>query len=165
MAIKTRKRRVYRKPKDSNSKLIRELWSIVRDKIKKRDGYFLDDGLFATCIVCDQECTGKRLHAGHYYPSKAAKLLTRYHPDNIHAQCQKCNVPMGRSQTENIKCNYAIKIHDKIGNTKYRKLNELSKIDLRPTPEIYKELIKQYSKEDWQKSVTKYLNSLCKTNK
>lgn len=45
------------------------------------------------CFTCGKRLAFKQRQAGHYVPREV--LAVRWHPDNIHTQCARCNVEMG----------------------------------------------------------------------
>ena len=55
-------------------------WIRERDS---KDGYF-------TCISCFKTLPIESMNAGHYVPVKGGSFL-RFHPDNVHGECQRCN--------------------------------------------------------------------------
>ena len=55
-------------------------WIRERDS---KDGYF-------TCIACFKTLKVEAMNAGHYVPVKGGSFL-RFHPDNVHGECQRCN--------------------------------------------------------------------------
>jgi hypothetical protein len=60
------------------------------------------------CISCGRYHQGK-WNAGHYI-SRGANLAIRYHPDNIHKQCEPCNTSKSGNQIE-----YRKRLIQKIG--------------------------------------------------
>lgn len=127
----------------------KKLWKACSDFIRNRDS--LSQGVSGYCISCDEFCEGKKAHAGHFLPNKACGLITRYHPNNIHLQCVKCNVPMSRSQTEKVKVYYSAKMFKLYGAKKVNELIKLSEIKIKPTKEFYEELTKLYICADTKK--------------
>lgn len=55
-------------------------WVRIRDS---KDGYF-------TCIACFKTLPTTSMNAGHYVPVKGGSFL-RFHPDNVHGECERCN--------------------------------------------------------------------------
>jgi len=60
------------------------------------------------CISCGTWDTPE-WHAGHFIPVGRSSYL-RFDPDNIHKQCQQCNIHKGGNQTQ-----YEIRLTAKIG--------------------------------------------------
>jgi hypothetical protein len=54
--------------------------------IRQRDS---KDGHF-TCISCFKTLPVESMNAGHYVPVKGGSFL-RFHEDNVHGECQRCN--------------------------------------------------------------------------
>lgn len=54
--------------------------------IRQRDS---KDGQF-TCISCFKTLPVESMNAGHYVPVKGGSFL-RFHEDNVHGECQRCN--------------------------------------------------------------------------
>ena len=80
MPIKDRKRISLAKHKDRLQKLVN---AYVRSRDCK-DGYF-------TCISCGQTLPVDKCQAGHYVPVGRSQAL-RFNEENIHSECQRCNL-------------------------------------------------------------------------
>ena len=50
------------------------------------------------CFTCGKRLAFKKRQTGHYVPR--AVLAVRWHPENIHVQCAKCNVELGGNLEE-----------------------------------------------------------------
>lgn len=61
------------------------------------------------CISCGTRKTDIQYHAGHY-KSRGSNPALRFHPDNIHKQCARCNNFQSGNITE-----YRINLVNKIG--------------------------------------------------
>lgn len=146
-----------KKKKKKISYYEKKLWKAVSDFIRLRDSSGSVIG--GTCISCGEFCEGKKAHAGHYYPNKACKFLTRYHPLNIHLQCMNCNMPRSRSVIEKVKCNYSLAMIDKYGKDFVVSLKELSEKDIKPKEQTYKDLTLLYIDGNTDKIID-YLLSL-----
>lgn len=81
-----------KKSKTSISVLKRKLWKVFADYIKKRDGY--------KCFTCDAKVEKHNCHAGHFIPKSVGGIVLYFHPDNVHAQCMRCNIWLGGHQWE-----------------------------------------------------------------
>lgn len=68
------------------------------------------------CISCDITLQGKKYDAGHFYPTTYQVL--RFHEDNIHAQCVRCNRDLHGNQIE-----YMPRLEKKIGLDKLQWLH------------------------------------------
>jgi len=130
------------KKKNPLKPLEKKLWKCVSDFIRKRDG--INNTTSGYCCTCGDYCEGSKSHAGHYLPSRSCKLLSRYHPDNIHLQCFKCNVPTNRSYGEKVKVLYAKFMYSLLGTKKVNKLIDISTMDIKPTEEFYTKLTELY---------------------
>lgn len=100
-------------------KIERDAVRALREKIKSRSDWMReaqtafnawirarDEG--KPCISCGRHHAGQ-IHAGHYRTRKAAPEL-RFHPDNVHAQCQPCNMHLSGNIIE-----YRIRLIERIG--------------------------------------------------
>ena len=67
-------------------KLIEKAQKVFNAWIRERDS---KDGYF-TCIACFKTLKVEAMNAGHYVPVKGGSFL-RFHPDNVHGECQRCN--------------------------------------------------------------------------
>ena len=92
------------------------------------------------CISCDITLQGKKYDAGHFYPTTYQVL--RFHEDNIHAQCVRCNRDLHGNQVE-----YMPRLEKKIGVDRLQWLHahRHDRLDM-SIPEI-QEKIKEYKKK------------------
>ena len=72
--------------KKSRSRIVKELDSVFSKFIRLRDS----DGELCTCSTCGVTKPIKQMQAG-YFMSRA-KYSTRRDEENVHAQCQGCNM-------------------------------------------------------------------------
>ena len=72
--------------------LKKKLWRVFADYIKKRDKNI--------CFTCGQKCEGHNAHAGHFIAKSVGGIALYFHPDNVHAQCMRCNIWLGGHQWE-----------------------------------------------------------------
>lgn len=148
-----------KKKKNKISYYEKKLWKSVSDFIRLRDSDGKSEKFSGVCISCGDYCEGKKAHAGHYFPSKACKLPTRYHPHNIHLQCMLCNMPRSRSVIEKVKCNYSLAMIDKYGIDYVKQLQSLSEKDVKPKKQHYLDLTELYKCGDTDKIID-YILSL-----
>jgi len=87
----------------------------VHTTVRKRD-------IGMPCISCGANWDIS-FQAGHFYKSETFTTL-KYHLDNIHGQCQKCNLFMDGNFD-----NYSLRLPNRIGQEKYNALVELASID------------------------------------
>jgi hypothetical protein len=119
---------------------LNELQKIFNTYIRERDK---NKG----CISCDAPLNSK-FDAGHYFSVGSCPNL-RFHLDNVHGQCVRCNQHKHGNISE-----YSIKLPLRIGQEKFNNLlesrNDITKLSI-PELEVlkikYKELIKIISKE------------------
>lgn len=99
--------------KDSN------LWVPFSKYIRLRDS---DENGICTCFTCGdrQEWNSGGMQAGHFVGRR--HWSTRYHEQNVHAQCTRCNMYQSGMQYE-----YGLKLDQKYGEGTAQKLFELSK--------------------------------------
>ena len=67
-------------------KLTQKAQKVFNAYIRQRDS---KDGYF-TCISCFKTLPIDAMNAGHYVPVKGGSFL-RFHEDNVHGECQRCN--------------------------------------------------------------------------
>ena len=87
----------------------------VHTAVRKRD-------IGMPCISCGANWD-QSFQAGHFYKSETFTTL-KYHLDNIHGQCQKCNLFMDGNFD-----NYSLRLPSRIGQERYNALVELASID------------------------------------
>lgn len=145
--------------KVSLKSLEKKLWKACSDYIRNRDS-FSQEVVRGTCISCGEMCEGKYAHAGHFLPSKACGLLTRYHPINIHLQCYKCNVPRSRSVIERVKVYYTLEMLRIYSYSDVSRLIELSEIKVNTSERFYRDLTDLYKCADTEK-ILDYLENYC----
>lgn len=95
-----------------------------------RDGEYRSDGWYSQCITCekwvkllykkDGTIDRRKIHWGHFQSSR--HNITRYHPENVHAQCQACNI---HNQGEQFR--YAQAIDRLYGEGRAKELQVLAK--------------------------------------
>ena len=89
------------------------------------------------CISCDKPIKGVT-HASHYF-SSGGHSNVRFHEDNVHSGCYKCNVELSGNLL-----NYQIGIEKRIGGERLLKLHESAHITKKWTIEELKLLITEY---------------------
>lgn len=91
------------------TKLLSNVQQTFNKFIRYRDMEETENGLGSFCISCKTFLNPKEIEAGHFI-SRAASSYLRYHEDNVHAQCHRCNFFLSSNQLE-----YEIALRDKIG--------------------------------------------------
>ena len=73
-----------------------------------------------SCISCRNmiEFGSQSTHAGHYY-TRGARSDLRFNPDNVHAQCEQCNMHNNCRIPGSVMENYKKNLLKKIGKSKY----------------------------------------------
>lgn len=99
----------------SLSALLINVRTVCHDYIKKRD-------YGKPCISCG-EPWHKDFQAGHYYKAELYSTL-KYNEDNIHGQCEGCNIRKEGNLSE-----YAVKLPKRIGELAFKQLNRLAELD------------------------------------
>ena len=97
-----------------------------------------DKGL--PCISCDKPIKGVT-HASHYF-SSGGHSNVRFHEDNVHSSCYKCNVELSGNLL-----NYQIGIQKRIGSDKLILLHEQAHITKKWTIDELKMLITYYKEK------------------
>lgn len=87
-----------------------------------------------TCVTCGVIKPWKELQNGHYFPRN--RLGTRFHEDNCHLQCPRCNIFLKGNYTA-----YASYMFSKYGPKKVEHLEYLSRKPLKLTINDYHVLI------------------------
>ena len=128
---KTKKRKLKQELK-TNRDYIKEAQFWVNKYIRLRDK---NNG----CISCNEPLT-KKYDAGHFF-SAGGHGIIRFHEDNIHGQCVRCN----QHEHGNI-YNYQKKLIAKIGEERFAKLEKLSVGIKRWEKDELIEIIKKYKK-------------------
>ena len=111
--------------------------------IRYRDGQVKNGEWQTECITCGVWKPIKEMQAGHFV-SRSCNLL-RYNDQNVHSQCQKCNIWHSGEQYE-----YAKQIDLKYGDgtaeslhNQRRQTHKLTAIELEQIIEDAKEYIKE----------------------
>ena len=81
------KKKSTAKRKPTIAALKRRLQVKVNAYVRHRDS---KDGYF-TCISCGEKHPVSKMNAGHYIPVGRSQKL-RFHEENIHGECQRCNL-------------------------------------------------------------------------
>jgi len=89
--------------------------TVVHAYVRKRD-----EG--KPCIACGCQWSND-FHASHYYPSGSFETL-KFHLDNIHSGCQKCNLFLeGNFES------YTLNLPKRIGKERFDNLVKLAEVD------------------------------------
>lgn len=70
--------------KKTRGQLVKDLDKVFSIYIRRRYG---ED---ATCVTCGVTKPWKQMQAGHFYTR--GRFATRWHTQNVHVQCYRCNV-------------------------------------------------------------------------
>lgn len=97
-----------------------------------------DKGL--NCISCDKPIKGVT-HASHYF-SSGGHSNVRFHEDNVHSGCYKCNVELSGNLL-----NYQIGIEKRIGGERLLELHERAHVVKKWTIDECKEIIETYKRK------------------
>lgn len=121
-----------RKPIKSVSKASQPKKAVVKAKkrswyVKELDRVFSlyirqsksDENGMGTCVTCGKYEYWGLLQNGHYY--SRGKYSTRWHEDNCHIQCMRCNVMLKGNYTS-----YALYMFNKYGDDYMAELHKLA---------------------------------------
>ena len=95
------------------------------------------------CVTCGDIKPSKEHQNGHYFPRN--RLATRFHEDNCHPQCPRCNIFQGGNYTA-----YAAYMYKKYGTQKMEQMEALSRKMVKFTISDYQTMI-----EGWQTMMEK----------
>lgn len=98
-----------------------------------------EDGM-GTCVTCGKYDYWGLLQNGHYY--SRGKYPTRWHEDNCHIQCMRCNVMMKGNYTS-----YALYMFSKYGEDKVMELHKLAHSGEKIPTSVIKEKIEEYKQK------------------
>lgn len=90
-----------------------------------------------SCISCNKRLM-EAFDAGHFYAVKNYSFL-RFHEDNVHGQCGKCNQHLHGNLVE-----YSRKLKLRIGESRFSELEESRHLELSLSIEEIKGLISKY---------------------
>lgn len=122
------------------------LWIHFSRYIRLRDS---DEHGFCRCFTCNREPVfwNSGMQAGHFIGRR--HWATKYHEQNVHAQCPNCNHFNGGMQFE-----YALKLDERYGEGKALELRALSQqtvkiseIEIKEMTKKYRELSKRLAQE------------------
>lgn len=86
--MKRAKPKLEKKP--SVSALKKKLDTVFSVYIRMRDGEYRKGVWWCRCITCGEWKPLKIMQAGHFQSRRFT--ATRFHEQNVHAQCKKCNI-------------------------------------------------------------------------
>jgi len=116
-----------------------KLWKIFSLYIRHRDAFgFVGDDLSARCITCQKVYSIKRMDAGHFI--SRGQSATKYHEQNVHAQCKGCNITGEQYQHGTV-------IDQRYGLGTAEGLYRLSKKEKRFTVEELENMIIEYKEK------------------
>jgi hypothetical protein len=90
------------------STLENNAWDQFSKFIRLRDCLKFGSHRMGKCFTCGEVKDFSELDAGHYV--KSTHRLIKFHEQNVHAQCRKCNRFMGGNEAE-----YTVRLIDKYG--------------------------------------------------
>lgn len=90
------------------------------------------------CISCGCDLKGKQVNASHFFSVGAYPAL-RFNEDNCHSSCIECNLHKHGNIFE-----YSLRLPKRIGEERYKALNESKNDTLKLTESEIKELIATY---------------------
>lgn len=106
--------------KKTLSKLIETAQKLVNTFVRQRDA-INENGDFR-CISCGQIKPKKQCNAGHFF-SRGNFASVRFHLDNIHSQCVRCNMHLHGNLIP-----YRENLIKKIGTEKFAQLEQMAYI-------------------------------------
>jgi len=86
--------------------------TLVHKAVRLRDQY-------KPCVSCGKSWNSE-FQAGHYFKAELYNTI-KLHFDNIHGQCVQCNIHEEGNLNE-----YALRLPNRIGEDKFKQLNELA---------------------------------------
>ena len=107
-------------------------------------------GGFGTCISCGKPKPFDHLQGGHFWSRK--HMSTRWHPDNVNAECEYCNCWEG-----NHLLFYKENLIRKIGLQRYQNLEKLHNQQKKWSSFEIKRMIKYYGHQILQQASAKHL--------
>lgn len=127
-----------KKNRDKITTLIKSVIDVCHKYIRKRDKG-------KPCIACGTPWM-ENFHASHFYKSELYSSL-KFHEDNIHGGCVKCNIPLEGNLSE-----YAVNLPKRIGKERFEELNRLA--------EMEKRLDHKWDREELKRIRTHYRDKL-----
>lgn len=129
--------------KKTRGQLVKDLDKAFSRYIRLRDSFRGE----ATCVTCGDTKQWKQMQAGHFYTR--GRYPTRWHEDNVHVQCYRCNVLLKGNYIK-----YTRFMLARFGEDLVDELETISLSSIKiPTPTL-KEMI-----EDYEGRVTQMLAS------
>jgi len=120
-----------------------KLMKIAKEYIKLRDGN--------ACWTCEAKgLKGSNFHGGHFIPDASGGIALRYHEDNIHPQCFRCNMHLGGNGAEYYRKmvkEYGQEFVDELFRIKNQVIEKWSKQDHLDMIEYYKYKINKLQDE------------------
>ena len=114
-----------------------KIWKIFSTYIRLRDA---DENGNCTCITCGYTGPWKSFDCGHGIPRQ--HKATKYHEQNNHAQCKRCNGFEGGKREI-----YKEKINKKYGRETWEKLEVMSRAVSKAGPYEFKVMEAYYKSE------------------
>ena len=118
MEIELTAKTIQKYSKKSIAQLLKKATEVFNRYIRDRDR----DGDYFTCISCGQMKPVSKMQAGHYL-SAGHNGVVRFHEDNVHGQCIRCNMHLHGNQER-----YRAGLIRKIGVERVEALEQLSRM-------------------------------------
>ncbi|WP_430811294.1 MULTISPECIES: recombination protein NinG [unclassified Carboxylicivirga] len=126
---------IARYAKKTNQWLDKELWRLMSLWVRQQN---TDDNGVGRCVTCGAYRQWRSMDAGHYMSRR--HKITKFHPQNVHPQCKRCNGPEGGGEPEKM-ARYIDRLY---GPGTAQHLQALSKLSHHWSRFDYIELIEKY---------------------
>lgn len=137
-------KKLQKKAWDQKKKQIKDDLKTTTDYLKEAQYWFnkiiRERDKDKPCISCGVSLQGRKYDAGHYF-SQGGHSAVRYHVNNCHAQCVKCNRDLSANLIE-----YRKGLIERIGEAKLMELYELAYQERKYDIEELKKMIQEYKK-------------------
>lgn len=137
-SIEHAKKKVWKKEKAERIDKLRTRTEWLNLAQKVFNTYINKRDFGKTCISCDCDLKGKPVNASHFLSMGAYPAL-RFNEDNCHSSCIECNLYKHGNIFE-----YSLRLPKRIGEERYKALNESKNDTLKLTESEIKELIATY---------------------
>ena len=127
----------WNKRKSELKKKTKTLSDYLKETQKECNKYIRKRDENLKCISCNKEIKGVK-HASHFYSSGGHSNI-RFHEDNIHVSCFKCNVMLSGNQNE-----YRVRLIKKIGLERVEWLDENAHIEKKWNKEELRNLLEYF---------------------
>jgi hypothetical protein len=133
----TKKVKTKNKPKSELSKLDAKLWEIFSEYTRRK---YADENGLVRCFTCRGWFRWQNTDCGHGISRRF--LSTKFHEQNNHPQCKKCNILSSGEQYE-----YMIRVDEVYGHGTAEKLRIMSKQPSKFTRYDYEYKIQEYKEK------------------